>query len=220
MPTRTRCWLDVEEQELFQRGSLIERQLALQYRLTRSASPCHRAPSPECVARSQKTLDAVQHALSAAPDAVSYSVTRGMTLAAPIRSLNAAAPAAIGNSSLRICDARTDPVLASEDESRALAALRFSLASDIVELVVLTADEVFLQTLREAVGAARRLWHVLSPDKSQRPAGGGRRGHPGARRTGAATRRPRASSRTSSASFPISSSSWPANANRKPSSPG
>jgi TonB family protein len=56
-------------------------------------------------------------------------------------------------------------VLASEDESRALAALRFSLASDIVELVVLTADEAFLQTLREGVGAARRLWHVLSPDK-------------------------------------------------------
>jgi TonB family protein len=56
-------------------------------------------------------------------------------------------------------------VLASEDESRALAALRFSLASDIVELVVLTADEVFLQTLKEGVGAARRLWHVLSPDK-------------------------------------------------------
>ena len=56
-------------------------------------------------------------------------------------------------------------MLASEDESRALAALRFSLASDIVELVVLTADEVFLQTLKEGVGAARRLWHVLSPDK-------------------------------------------------------
>jgi TonB family protein len=56
-------------------------------------------------------------------------------------------------------------VLASEDESRALAALRFSLASDIVELVVLTTDEAFLQTLREGVGAARRLWHVLSSDK-------------------------------------------------------
>ncbi len=56
-------------------------------------------------------------------------------------------------------------MLASEDESRALAALRFSLASDIVELVVLTADEAFLQTLREGVGAARRLWHVLSADK-------------------------------------------------------
>jgi TonB family protein len=56
-------------------------------------------------------------------------------------------------------------VLASEDESRTLAALRFSLASDIVELVVLTVDELFLQTLREGVGPARRLWHVLSPDK-------------------------------------------------------
>jgi TonB family protein len=56
-------------------------------------------------------------------------------------------------------------VLASEDESRALAALRFSLASDIVELVVLTVDELFLQTLREGVGPARRLWHVLSSDK-------------------------------------------------------
>ncbi len=56
-------------------------------------------------------------------------------------------------------------MLASEDESRALAALRFSLASDIVELVVLTADEAFLQTLKEGVGAARRLWHVLSSDK-------------------------------------------------------
>jgi len=43
--------------------------------------------------------------------------------------------------------------------------LRFSLASDIVELVVLTTDEVFLQTLREAVGGARRLWHVPSGDK-------------------------------------------------------
>ena len=59
----------------------------------------------------------------------------------------------------------TDPVLASEDESRALAALRFSLASEIVELIVLTADEAFLQTLRDAVGPSRRLWHVLSADK-------------------------------------------------------
>ncbi len=44
-------------------------------------------------------------------------------------------------------------------------ALRFSLASDIVELVVLTTDDPFLQTLREAVGASRRLWHVPSADK-------------------------------------------------------
>jgi len=56
-------------------------------------------------------------------------------------------------------------VLASDEEGGTLDALRFSLASDIVELVVLTADEVFLQTLREAVGGARRLWHVPSADK-------------------------------------------------------
>jgi protein TonB len=43
---------------------------------------------------------------------------------------------------------------------------RFSLASDIVELVVLTADEAFLQTLRDAVGPSRRLWHVASSDKA------------------------------------------------------
>ena len=61
--------------------------------------------------------------------------------------------------------ARNTPVLAPEDDTRTMDALRFSLAADIVELVVLTADEAFLQTLREAVGASRRLWHVLSPDK-------------------------------------------------------
>ena len=55
-------------------------------------------------------------------------------------------------------------MLASEEGST-LDALRFSLASDIVELVVLTTDEAFLQTLREAVGGARRLWHVPSADK-------------------------------------------------------
>jgi len=33
-------------------------------------------------------------------------------------------------------------------------------ASDIVEIVVLTADSEFLQTLREAVGSSRRVWHV------------------------------------------------------------
>jgi TonB family protein len=43
--------------------------------------------------------------------------------------------------------------------------LSFSLASDIVELVIFTTDEVFLQTLREAVGGSRRLWHVPSSDK-------------------------------------------------------
>lgn len=42
---------------------------------------------------------------------------------------------------------------------------RLSHAHDIVELIVLTGDEVFLQTLRAAVGASRRLWHVPSADK-------------------------------------------------------
>jgi len=60
---------------------------------------------------------------------------------------------------------RKEAVLASDEEGATLDALRFSLASDIVELVVLTFDEVFLQTLREAVGGARRLWHVPSADK-------------------------------------------------------
>jgi TonB family protein len=62
-------------------------------------------------------------------------------------------------------NARKSPVLAPEDDSRAIEALRFSLASDIVELVVLTADDIFLQTLREAVGPTRRVWHVLTSDK-------------------------------------------------------
>jgi TonB family protein len=56
-------------------------------------------------------------------------------------------------------------VLASDEDGSTLDALRFSLASDIVELVVLTADEVFLKTMREAAGSARRLWHVPSADK-------------------------------------------------------
>jgi TonB family protein len=56
-------------------------------------------------------------------------------------------------------------VLASDEEDGTLDALRFNLASDIVELVVLTGDEAFLQTLREAVGSARRLWNVPSADK-------------------------------------------------------
>ena len=56
-------------------------------------------------------------------------------------------------------------MLASDEEGGTLDALRFSLASDIVELVVLTGDEAFLQTLREAVGGSRRLWHVPSADK-------------------------------------------------------
>jgi len=40
-----------------------------------------------------------------------------------------------------------------------------SSAHEIVELVVLTADEHFLATMREAVGGATRLWHVSAPDK-------------------------------------------------------
>ena len=56
-------------------------------------------------------------------------------------------------------------MLASDEDGSSLDALKFSLASDIIELVVLTSDDVFLQTLREAVGGARRLWHVPSPDK-------------------------------------------------------
>jgi TonB family protein len=56
-------------------------------------------------------------------------------------------------------------VLASDEDGGTLEALKFSLASDIVELLVLTGDAVFLQTLRDAIGGARRLWHVLSADK-------------------------------------------------------
>lgn len=56
-------------------------------------------------------------------------------------------------------------VLASEEDGGSLDALKFSLASDIVELVVLSTDDAFLQTLREAVGEDRRLWHVMSSDK-------------------------------------------------------
>ncbi len=55
-------------------------------------------------------------------------------------------------------------MLASSEDGRRNA-LKFSLASDIVELVVLTADDAFLQTLRDAVGRSRRLWHVPSADK-------------------------------------------------------
>jgi hypothetical protein len=43
--------------------------------------------------------------------------------------------------------------------------VRFSLAGDIVELLVLTSDEAFLQTMREAVGSECRIWHVAAPEK-------------------------------------------------------
>lgn len=56
-------------------------------------------------------------------------------------------------------------VLASDEDGGTFDALQVSLANDIVELVVLTRDEPFLQTLREAVGGTRRLWHVLSAEK-------------------------------------------------------
>lgn len=55
-------------------------------------------------------------------------------------------------------------MLASDHED-SINSLSFSAAGDIVELVIFTQDEVFLQTLREAVGGARRLWHVPSADK-------------------------------------------------------
>jgi TonB family protein len=56
-------------------------------------------------------------------------------------------------------------VLASEEDGSPPDALQYSMASDIVELVVLTGDEAFLQTMRDAVGGARRLWHVPTGDK-------------------------------------------------------
>ncbi|MGO8857683.1 MAG: TonB family protein [Steroidobacteraceae bacterium] len=56
-------------------------------------------------------------------------------------------------------------MLASDDNGDIENSLSFSFASDIVELVIFTTDEVFLQTLREAVGGARRLWHVPAADK-------------------------------------------------------
>ena len=56
-------------------------------------------------------------------------------------------------------------MLAPEEVPDSLSSSSFSQASDIVELVVLTSDDLFLQTLREAVGRARRLWHVPSADK-------------------------------------------------------
>ncbi len=50
----------------------------------------------------------------------------------------------------------------ASDDSRIT---QFSSASDIVELVVLSADQGFLRTLREAAGSSHRLWHVSSADK-------------------------------------------------------
>ncbi|HMD74482.1 MAG TPA: hypothetical protein VKG05_11525 [Steroidobacteraceae bacterium] len=56
-------------------------------------------------------------------------------------------------------------MLASEDDADGGSAFGFDLASDIVELVVLTSDAAFLQTLREALGGTRRLWHAPSSEK-------------------------------------------------------
>jgi hypothetical protein len=97
--------------------------------------------------RSQKSASAAQHGLSAARDAVSYSLPEqndtGLVIRGP--------PTGRGE------------LLASDEEARALRALRYSLASDIVELIVLTGDATLLGTLRQAVGPARRVWHVPSP---------------------------------------------------------
>jgi len=56
-------------------------------------------------------------------------------------------------------------VLASNENDGALETQHFSLARDIVELVVFTTDGATMQTLREAVSGARRLWHVTAADK-------------------------------------------------------
>lgn len=39
------------------------------------------------------------------------------------------------------------------------------MADDIVEMVVVTKDQAFLRTLRNALSGSRRLWHVASADK-------------------------------------------------------
>jgi len=56
-------------------------------------------------------------------------------------------------------------MLDRNDRPESSRAADASHASDIVELVVLTTDDAFFQTLREAVGNARRLWHVPTADK-------------------------------------------------------
>lgn len=56
-------------------------------------------------------------------------------------------------------------MLISDGKRETTDSLKFDVASDIVELVVFTTDTVFMQTLREAVGGSRRLWHVPSADK-------------------------------------------------------
>jgi len=56
-------------------------------------------------------------------------------------------------------------VLAPDQQSGNEGDGNFSLASEIIELVVLTSDQAFLDTLRAALGPSRRLWHVPSSDK-------------------------------------------------------
>ncbi len=56
-------------------------------------------------------------------------------------------------------------MLASDDQDGDIGRSNFPFAREIVELVVFSSDEVFLQTLREAVGTARRVWLVPSADK-------------------------------------------------------
>jgi TonB family protein len=56
-------------------------------------------------------------------------------------------------------------LLPSDDQDDERDLLNYSFASEIVELVVFSIDEAFLQTLRDAVGTARRIWHVPSADK-------------------------------------------------------
>jgi protein TonB len=87
-----------------------------------------------------------------------------MTLA-PAANDIAALQYSCGPPQCQILHERKQLVLASDEDGGTLEALKFSLASDIVELLVLTTDGDFLQTLRDAVGGARRLWHVLSADK-------------------------------------------------------
>jgi TonB family protein len=56
-------------------------------------------------------------------------------------------------------------LLPSDDQDDERNLLNYSFASEIVELVVFSIDEAFLQTLREAVATTRRIWHVPSADK-------------------------------------------------------
>jgi DNA-binding NtrC family response regulator len=57
-----------------------------------------------------------------------------------------------------------NPRFKSIDDSAAIAH-GTSVAGEIVELVVLTQDEPFLQTLKEAVGNSRRVWPVATAEQ-------------------------------------------------------